>query len=78
MEYITINTKKTGKKINDVRKAKQITVSEIAKFMDFSSERAVYNWFNGNAVPTVDNLCNLAHFLGVTMDELIITDDEIG
>ena len=42
--------------------------------MGFNTPNAVYRWFRGDAMPTLDNLVILAAIFGVLMDDIIIVD----
>ena len=36
--------------------------------------QAIYKWFRGTAMPTIDNLVILAAMLDVTLDEIVVVD----
>lgn len=42
MEYPVLDAKATGARIKEIRKAHHIKVEEIARFMGFESDQAVY------------------------------------
>ncbi|MBP5587624.1 MAG: helix-turn-helix transcriptional regulator [Treponema sp.] len=52
---------------------KGFSARKLQLIMDFPYVQTIYNWFAGKNMPTIDNLVVLAQVLGVTMDELIIT-----
>ena len=73
--YPVINMEKTGKNIKELASAKNISVQEIQKVCGLGSFQAVYKWFNGQTVPTIDNLAILANLLDVSIDDLIVVDN---
>ena len=42
----------------------------------FTNPQTIYKWQNGDCVPSIDNLVILAAVLGVTIDEILVTDEE--
>ncbi len=44
MEYPVLDTKATGARIRELRKARHLKVEDVARFMGFESEQAVYKW----------------------------------
>lgn len=75
--YPTLNMKATGERIKTLRKAKGITVMELCGFMGFREPTAVYKWQRGECLPSVDNLYALSRLLDTTMDEILVSDDEV-
>lgn len=72
--YPVINMIKTGKQIKLLAELNNISVNKIQEFCGLSSFQAVYKWFNGKAIPTVDNLGVLANLFNVSIDDLLIFD----
>ncbi len=64
----------TGTKIKTIMKQKGISARELQLIMDFPYVQTIYNWFAGKNMPTIDNLVVLAQILGVTMDDLVVTN----
>ncbi|MBR4790511.1 MAG: helix-turn-helix transcriptional regulator [Treponema sp.] len=73
--YPIVNMIETGKNIKALADEKKITVLQIQNVCGLGSFQAVYKWFNGKAVPTVDNLGILANLLDVSIDDLLIFDN---
>ena len=74
-----IDLKATGQNIKTLRMAAGISVRELQTILGFTNPQAIYKWQNGDSLPTVDNLVILASVLGVTIDEILVTDgDEAG
>lgn len=66
----------TGKNIKRIREASGISVRDIQNILGFTNPQAIYKWQNGECLPTIDNLVILAAVLGVTVDEILVTDDD--
>ena len=71
MEYPTLDVKATGARIKELRKANHLRVGDIARFMGFESEQAVYKWQRGESLPTVDNLYALSRLFGTSVDDIL-------
>lgn len=69
-----INMERTGHNIARLRKARGLSVKEVAGKLMLSSTQAVYQWENGQTLPSVDNFVLLADLFEVSVDELLIKD----
>lgn len=58
-----------AKNLTDLRKKKKLTQGELAARFSYS-DKAVSKWENGETLPAVDTLQELADFYGVTLDYL--------
>ena len=67
-----INTVATGQNINRLRASAGLSVRDMQMIFGFATPQAIYKWFHGTALPTIDNLVILAEILDVTMDEIIV------
>ena len=72
----TINMVATGKNINKLRKQAGISVKQLQDVLGFNTPQAIYKWISGVSMPTIDNLVILAAVLGVTIDEIIVVDEQ--
>ena len=72
--YPQIDLKKTGNWIRTLCKYKRITVKDIQDCLHISSNQAIYEWFNGHTLPSVNNLLALSSLLGVSMNNLLVDD----
>lgn len=66
----------TGQNINKLRKRAGISVKQLQDVLGFNTPQAIYKWFNGVSMPTIDNLVILAAVLGVTIDEIIVVNEQ--
>ena len=71
-----IDLRATGQNIKNMRKAAGISVRDLQEILGFTNPQAIYKWQNGNSMPTIDNLVILASVLGVTVDEILVTDGD--
>ena len=66
----------TGKNIKRIRETSGISVRDIQNVLGFTNPQAIYKWQKGECLPTIDNLVILAAVLGVTIDEILVTDED--
>ena len=60
---------KIGKFIQERRKEKRLTQSELAEKLDVT-DRAVSKWKNGNCIPDASNIQELCKILNITINDL--------
>ena len=68
----TINMPATGANIKAMAKAKGMNAATLSAAFGFNTPQAIYKWFRGDALPTLDNLVILASLLNVTMDAIVV------
>ena len=73
-KYPVIDTVKTGKRIKRIMKEKGFTVKDIQVYLGLGTPQAIYHWFRGKSMPTLDNLYALSELLQVPMDMLVAGD----
>ena len=71
-----IDMTKTGLNIVILRKRAGLSVRDLQDAFGFGTPQAIYKWQQGLALPTIDNLVALAALLGVTIDDIIVTDKQ--
>ena len=76
MNYPVLDAKATGERIKKLRKDRHLKVEDVARFMGFESEQAVYKWQRGDSLPTVDNLFALSRLFGTSIDDILIGTKE--
>lgn len=74
-EYPQIDMKLTGRLLRRISKQKKLTVYDIQKALGLASNQAVYDWFNGKTLPTLNNFFALSKLFEVPMDWMIVTDE---
>ena len=71
-----INMTATGRNIMRLRMNAGMSVAQLQAVFGFSTPQAIYKWQRGTAMPTLDNMVVLAAVFGVTIDEILIFQDE--
>lgn len=72
-----IDMAKTGQNIIVLRKKAGLTVRDLQAAFGFCTPQAIYKWQQGLALPTIDNLVVLAALLGVKIDDILVTDEQV-
>ena len=67
----------TGKNIVRLRKAAGLSVKELQDIFGFATPQAIYKWQHGAAMPTIDNLVVLAAVLSVSIDDIVVVDNDM-
>ena len=67
----------TGRNIAMLRQAAGLTVKDLQIIFGFETPQAIYKWQHGTAMPTIDNLVALAMIFDVTMDDIIVVDNDM-
>ncbi len=70
--YPQIDLKKTGAWLRTLCAYKGYSVKDIQDKLHISSNQAIYEWFNGHTLPSVNNLLALSSLLGVSMNNLLV------
>ena len=74
--YPVINLAETGRRIERQRRQAGLTVRDLQAYFGFEYPQAIYKWQHGECLPTVDNLLALARLLRVSMEDLLVYDDQ--
>lgn len=74
--FPTLNVKETGIRIKSLRISNGYSVEDVAGYMGFTGPQAVYKWEWGRSLPTVDNLFALSRLYGVTIEDILVGNDE--
>lgn len=70
--YPLIDMEATGKKIREIMDEQGITPTEVQNVCGLGSLQAVYKWFGGKSVPSIDNLGILSNLLNTPIDDLVV------
>lgn len=74
--YPVIDVAATGKNISVLRKRNGYSVAELQNYCGFEHPNAVYKWQKGDSLPTVDNLLALSVLFHVSMNEILVYEDQ--
>lgn len=69
---VMIDPVATGKRIQKLRKERQLRVTDISDYMGFYEPQAVYKWMRGDSLPTLQNMFQLSQLFGTTIDDILI------
>ena len=69
-----INLVKTGKNIKSLLIKCNISVSKLQDILGFTSPQAIYKWFWGQSLPSVDNLVILSRLLNVSIEDILVIE----
>lgn len=67
-----IDAKKTGEWLRYLCKRKNIAVAEIQEKLQIASNQAIYAWFNGKTLPSLNNLYALGDLMGIAMNDMVV------
>ena len=70
--YPSIDVEASGKRINEIRKAKNYSVKELQEYFGFAGPQAIYKWLSGQGLPSVDHLLALSYLFHTPMGELLV------
>ena len=74
--YPVIDLVKTGRCIEQRRRQAGLTVRDLQAYFGFEYPQAIYKWQHGECLPTVDNLLALSRLLRVSMEDLLVYEDQ--
>lgn len=67
-----IDKKKTGIHLRMLCQQNNITVKDLQDNLFITSNQAIYDWFNGKTLPSIDNLLALSDYLNIDINQLLI------
>ena len=68
---IAIDKVKTGQQIRLLMEKRGVTVRDVKNALSLACVQSVYNWLDGQSMPTLDNLYALSDLLKVPMAMLV-------
>ena len=74
--FPVIDLAQTGRSIERHRRDAGLTVRDLQAYFGFEYPQAIYKWQHGECLPTVDNLLALARLLQVSMEDLLVYEDQ--
>lgn len=69
-----INMEATCKRLDELRKERNLSVKDIQNHFGFSTAAAVYKWMSGRSLPTIDNLVILADLYQCRVDDMLVCE----
>ncbi len=74
--FPVIDPRKTGQRIEALRRAGGFSVKDIQSYFGFEYPQAIYKWQHGECLPTVDNLIALCYLFQVKMEDILVVKDQ--
>ena len=62
----------TGQNIKKIMTDNDMTVKDMQDIFGFNTGQAIYKWFQGKCLPTIDNMVILATIFHVTVDDILV------
>ena len=75
---ISINMEETGANIKRQIKSKGYSIKEIMEITGVTTEQAIYKWYSGKSIPSIETQLVLCDILGIDIKELLVIDGEFG
>ena len=69
-----IDLVKTGNNIKRLLMINNISVAKLQDILGFTSPQAIYKWFWGQSLPSVDNLVILSSILHVSIEDILVIE----
>ena len=69
-----IDLVKTGNNIKALMVKNNISVSKLQDILGFTSPQAIYKWFWGQSLPSIDNLVILSSILHVSIEDILVIE----
>lgn len=66
-----LNKKRTGENIRKLILTSNFSYEDIAEFLQLNSPRVIYEWVNGEKMPSLENFINLALIFNVKLESII-------
>lgn len=72
LTYPVIDVQETGRQLRRTCERKQVSPRELQQFLGLAALQSIYSWFQGRALPSLDNFYALSCYLGMRMEELVV------
>jgi transcriptional regulator with XRE-family HTH domain len=69
-----IDLVKTGNNIKSLLAQNNISVTQLQDILGFTSPQAIYKWFWGQSLPSIDNLVILSSILHVSIENILVIE----
>lgn len=69
--YPCIDAGRFGRRLREICRQRNVTARELKQVLGLGSVQAVYLWFEGKRLPSLDNLYVLGKYLNMPMEELL-------
>jgi hypothetical protein len=69
-----IDLVKTGNNIKSLLAQNNISVTQLQDILGFTSPQAIYKWFWGQSLPSIDNLVILSSILHLSIEDILVIE----
>lgn len=66
-----INKLETGINLRKIMDMRGITAKDVQQYLGLGCVQSVYRWFNGQSMPTIDNLYALSELFQLPIDAIV-------
>lgn len=70
--YPLIDIKRTGEWLRFLCKMDDISVNDLQSRLQIASNQAIYSWFNGRTLPSINNMYVLSALLQRSINDLLV------
>jgi transcriptional regulator with XRE-family HTH domain len=70
--FPVIDLQKTGKNLKEICQAHNLAPKDLQQILQLGSIKAVYNWYSGLRLPSIDNLLAISKLLQVTINDILV------
>lgn len=67
-----LNKRATGERIRQAITNSHLTYEDLAFSLELNSPRVIYDWTNGNKLPSLENLINLCLIFNNKVEDFIV------
>ena len=71
-----IDLERTGRQLKKCCKERGIKPIDIQKALSLHNPQAVYKWFRGDTLPSIENLCTVADLLHLPIEALLMFQED--
>lgn len=76
--YPVIDVYRTGLRLKGACEKRHRTAKDVQEFLGLAALQSVYGWFRGKTLPSLDNFYALSCYLGMSMEDMVVTKGEPG
>jgi transcriptional regulator with XRE-family HTH domain len=74
---IKVNVQKTGNSIKSMMTKRGMTADDLKKALGYADRSTLYRWFRGEAMPSYENLVNLAIVFKCKIRDIVVYEDDV-
>ena len=73
---LSINMEETGKNLKRLVQASGYSVKDIMEITGITTEQAIYKWYSGRSIPSLEVQLILSQVLGKNLEEILVIDGD--